>query len=151
MSAKQNYAYALAPLMLDPPSLILASHWGCPQKCAKKCSKATGPPPSNSAKKNKSRHSTQTQHPNHTTSVFQYRHTTVKIALQSETSLKRCSSLLKDPTSIVSYLHEWRTTAMFELGTIGDALASYMSGSVWDFEAFLDCDRYSRPESCLFW
>jgi len=60
----------------------------------------------------------------------------VKIALQSEASLKRCSSLLKDPTSIVSYLHEWGTTAMFELGTVGDALASYMSDRAWGFEAF---------------
>ncbi|KAF4630670.1 hypothetical protein G7Y89_g7464 [Cudoniella acicularis] len=45
----------------------------------------------------------------------------VKNSLQSETSLKKYSPLLRDPFSIVSYLHEWGTTTMFELGTVGGA------------------------------
>jgi len=50
------------------------------------------------------RRSTQTQHPNHTTSVIQCRHPTVKISLQSEASLKKLSSLLKvPPASWVTY------------------------------------------------
>jgi hypothetical protein len=48
-------------------------------------------------KKFKGRRSTQAHHPNHTTNVFQYRHITVKISLQSEASLKKLSSLLKVP------------------------------------------------------
>jgi len=145
MSAKQNYAYALAPLMLDPPSLILASHYALKnaQKNALKQQDSSNP----AQKKVDAR-------PKHSTQTTQQ--------VYSNTATPRWRSLcrVKPPWSvvlhclrthsIVSYLHEWRTTAMFELGTIGDALASYMSGSVWDFEAFLDCDRYSRAESCLF-
>lgn len=76
--------------------------------------------------------------PKPSTSVIQYRHTTVKISLQSEASLKKLSSLLRAPkSSIVSYLHEWETTAMFELGT-ADSVQNRMGEEIWGIEVFFD-------------
>lgn len=49
----------------------------------------------------------------------------------------------------MSYLHEWGTTAMFELGTVGGVLANEMGGEIWGVEVFHACDHYSRMEKGL--
>jgi hypothetical protein len=49
----------------------------------------------------------------------------------------------------VSYLHEWGTTAMFELGTVGGVLANEMGEEIWDVEVFQAYDRYSRTIKSL--
>jgi hypothetical protein len=49
----------------------------------------------------------------------------------------------------VSYLHEWGTTAMFELGTAGGVLANEMGEEIWDADVFQVCDRYSRNAKSL--
>jgi len=69
-------------------------------------------------------------------SVIQYRHTTVMISLRSEASLKKLSSLLRGPRSIVSYLHEWGPTEVFGLGTVGSCLATKMDRAPWDADVF---------------
>jgi hypothetical protein len=49
----------------------------------------------------------------------------------------------------MSYLHEWGTTAMFELGTVGGVLANEMGEQIWDAEVFQAYDHYSRTEKSL--
>lgn len=46
----------------------------------------------------------------------------------------------------MSYLHEWGTTAMFGLGTVGSCLATEMGEALWDIEVFQVCDHYSRDK-----
>ena len=46
----------------------------------------------------------------------------------------------------MSYLHEWGTTAMFGLGTVGSCLATEMGEALWDVEVFQVCDHYSRSK-----
>jgi hypothetical protein len=58
--------------------------------------------------------------------------------------------IAQGPTSIVSYLHEWGTTAMFELGTAGDVLANEMGEEIWDVEVFHAYDHYSQNKNRLF-
>jgi hypothetical protein len=38
----------------------------------------------------------------------------------------------------VSYLHEWASTAMFELGTVGSVLTNEMVERRWDVDIFLE-------------
>ena len=49
----------------------------------------------------------------------------------------------------MSYLHEWGTTAMFELGTVGGVLPNEMGEEIWDVEVFQAYDRYSRMINSL--
>ncbi len=49
----------------------------------------------------------------------------------------------------MSYLHEWGTTAMFELGTVGNVLANEMGEEIWGVEVFHAYDHYSQEEKPL--
>ena len=49
----------------------------------------------------------------------------------------------------MSYLHEWGTTAMFELGTVGGVLANGMGGEIWGVEVSHAYDHHSRGKLSL--
>ena len=52
----------------------------------------------------------------------------MKISLQSEASLKKLSSLLRTPRSIVGYPYEWGVTVVFGLGTVVGCQLGRVSG-----------------------